>query len=124
MSTTSAPVDRGVDEFALAGLTPVASRLVKPPRVGESRVAMECKVAQVMQFKSAAGKTLGGWMVFGEVVAVHIDATLLKDGVYQTALARPLMRAGGLEGYALMTEESMRRIKRPPVEDNRASHGS
>lgn len=123
MATTSAPVAHGVDEFELAGLTPLKASKVQCPMVAESRVTMECRVANVMQLQSAAGELLAGWMVFGEVVAVHIDQSLLKNGVYQTALARPLMRAGGLSDYAVVTEASMTRIARPPGEDNSATHG-
>jgi hypothetical protein len=35
------------------------------------------------------------WLVLGEVVAVHIDESLLEDGIYQTAKAQPILRAGG-----------------------------
>ena len=124
MNTTSAEVERGVDEFKLAGLTPVPGRKVAAPRVGESRAAMECKVVNVMQFNDASGRKLGGWMVFGEVVAVHIDETLLKDGVYQTALARPLLRSGGLRDYAVLSEEWVMRMERPPGKRNVATHGT
>ena len=60
----------------------------------ESRAAMECKVTEVVQFKNWKGETVQGWLVLGEVVAVYIDKTLIKDGVYQTALANPILRAG------------------------------
>lgn len=124
MNKTSAEVARGVDEFDLARLTHVPGRIVNVPRVGESRAAMECKVIDVMQFKNSAGEALAGWMVFGEVVAVYIDETLLKDGVYQTALARPLMRCGGLHDYARLTEDWMVKIMRAPGSDISATHGT
>ncbi|MNY72822.1 hypothetical protein D3C86_2114670 [compost metagenome] len=62
--------------------------------------------------------------MLGEVVGVHIDHNLLKDGVYQTALARPLMRCGGLSDYALLSQEWMVEIHRAPDEALRDSHGS
>jgi flavin reductase (DIM6/NTAB) family NADH-FMN oxidoreductase RutF len=113
MNSTSASVPPDVDEFELSGLTPVDSRKVKPPRVGESRVAMECKLSQLVQLRSAAGKAIESWLVLGEVVMVHIDRTLLKDGIYDTAAAHPILRAGGPSGYAEIRPENMFEMIRP-----------
>jgi flavin reductase (DIM6/NTAB) family NADH-FMN oxidoreductase RutF len=113
MNSSAASVPSGVDEFELSGLTPVASRKVKPPRVGESRVAMECKLSQVLQLQSAAGEAIESWLVLGEVVMVHIDRTLLKDGIYDTAAAHPILRAGGPSSYAEIRPENMFEVIRP-----------
>jgi flavin reductase (DIM6/NTAB) family NADH-FMN oxidoreductase RutF len=113
MNSTAATVAPEVDEFSLAGLTPVASTLVKPPRVGESRVAMECRLAEIVQLKSAAGEKLRTWLVLGEVVTVHIDRSLLRDGVYDTAAAHPILRAGGPTAYAEITPASIFHMVRP-----------
>jgi flavin reductase (DIM6/NTAB) family NADH-FMN oxidoreductase RutF len=113
MNSTSASVPPDVDEFELSGLTPVDSRKVKPPRVGESRVAMECKLSQLVQLRSAAGKAIESWLVLGEVVMVHIDRSLLKDGIYDTAAAHPILRAGGPSGYAEIRPENMFEMIRP-----------
>jgi flavin reductase (DIM6/NTAB) family NADH-FMN oxidoreductase RutF len=113
MNSTAATVAPEVDEFALAGLTPAASSLVKPPRVAASRVAMECKVADIVQLKSAAGVSVPTWLVLGEVVMVHIDRTLLKDGIYDTAAAHPILRAGGPTAYAEIRPEVMFDMVRP-----------
>ncbi|MEN9539905.1 MAG: hypothetical protein RLZZ126_2140 [Pseudomonadota bacterium] len=95
MNATCAHVSADTDEFALAGLTPVASRIVRPPRVGESPVAFECKVTDIVRLKSHTGQPADAWVTFGEVVAVHIARRLLIDGRYQTDAARPVLRAGG-----------------------------
>jgi flavin reductase (DIM6/NTAB) family NADH-FMN oxidoreductase RutF len=113
MNVTSAPLAPGESEFAAAGLTPVGSRVVGVPRVGEARAAMECKVVDVIQHKSAAGVPADGWLVLGEVVAVHIDETLIVDGVYQTALARPILRAGRAGDYFEVSEGAMFEMERP-----------
>src|SRR5204862_6453848 len=76
MNTTSAHVAPDVSEFTTSGLTPVASKFVKAPRVGEARAAMELKVMEIKELETREGKKVGCWMVFGEVVAVHIDKTL------------------------------------------------
>ncbi len=113
MNSTAASVGPEVSEFELAGLTPVASRVVKVPRVGEARVAMECKLADVVQLKSAAGEMVRSWLVLGEVVMVHIDRTLVKDGVYDTAGAHPILRAGGPTAYAEIRPDAMFDMVRP-----------
>ena len=99
MSATSAHVPPDVNEFELAGLTPVPSRVVAPPRVGESPVSFECKVTQIIRLQDVQGAPINAWVTFGEVVAVHIAKRLLKDGIYQTAAAHPVLRGGGPADY-------------------------
>lgn len=102
-----------VDEFALAGLTAAPGMVVAAPRVGESPVAMECKVTQIKQLTTLDGRTLETWMVFGEVVAVHIDCALLSDGVYDTAAARPILRGGGPADYFEVLPQGLFQMRRP-----------
>ncbi|MBT2334962.1 flavin reductase family protein [Variovorax paradoxus] len=123
MNRTSVPLAHGEDEFPFAGLTAVPGRLVNVPRVAESRAAMECKVIDIVQFKNTDGDKVSGWLVLGEVVAVHIDKTLLKDGVYQTAEAYPIMRAGGLNDYVQVLPENVFQIARPAGASSPSSHG-
>ena len=113
MNQTSASVAPEVDEFVLAGLTPAASRVVAVPRVAESPVAFECRVTQIVQLQSAAGEPLETWLTFGEVVAVHIDKRLLQGGLYDTASAQPILRAGGPADYFAITPEQRFRMFRP-----------
>lgn len=68
MNASCAAVAPEVDEFALAGLTAVPSRLVGAPRVAESPVSFECKVTQVVQLQGANGDKVATWLVLGEVV--------------------------------------------------------
>jgi flavin reductase (DIM6/NTAB) family NADH-FMN oxidoreductase RutF len=114
MNRTAAPVPHGVSEFDVAGLATATSRHVKVPRVRESRAAMECKVTEIVQFKNVRGEKVTGWLVLGEVVAVYIDKSLIKDGVYQTALANPILRAGRGGDYVEVTQDRMFEMKRPP----------
>ena len=113
MNATSAGAAHGVDEFELGGLTPLSSRSVAPPRVGESPVNFECEVTQIVQLSTAAGAQVESWMVFGEVVAVHIDRALLIDGAYDTAGARPILRGGGLADYFEIGPQALFRMDRP-----------
>jgi flavin reductase (DIM6/NTAB) family NADH-FMN oxidoreductase RutF len=123
MNRTSAPFKHGVSEFDIAGLTPVPSRHVRVPRVGECRAAMECKVVEIVRLRHASGEAAEGWLVLGEVVAVYIDKTLIKDGVYQTALANPILRAGRGGDYVEVTEDRMFEMDRPPGSSHPAFHG-
>ncbi|HTV82370.1 MAG TPA: flavin reductase family protein [Acidobacteriaceae bacterium] len=77
MNACSAEVSPEVDEFALSGLTPMASELVKPPRVAESRVQMECRLRQVIAVSDKPG---GGNLVLGDVLRFHVLETVLRDG--------------------------------------------
>jgi flavin reductase (DIM6/NTAB) family NADH-FMN oxidoreductase RutF len=113
MNATSATVPHEVDEFALAGLTKVPSRVVKAPRVGESRVTFECKLSEIIQLKGADGKKAEAWLTLGEVVAIHIDKALIKDGVYQTAEAHPILRAGRMGDYFEVRPDAMFEMVRP-----------
>ncbi|HEY4204887.1 MAG TPA: flavin reductase family protein [Xanthobacteraceae bacterium] len=113
MNATSATVAHEVDEFGLGGLTKLPSRIVKPPRVRESRVTFECKLSEIIQLKGADGKKAEAWLTLGEVVAVHIDKALIKDGVYQTALAHPILRAGRMGDYIEVRPDAMFEMVRP-----------
>ena len=113
MNLTCAPAPPAVDEFDVAGLTRAPSRLIAAPRVLESPVNFECRVTQIIQLSDAAGGVLPTWLILGEVVAVHIDPALIRDGVYDTAGARPILRAGRMGDYAEITPEAMFEMRRP-----------
>ncbi|HSI51337.1 MAG TPA: flavin reductase family protein [Ideonella sp.] len=113
MNASSAMVAPEVDEFGLAGLTPLASRLVKPPRVAESPVSFECKLTQIVQLQSAAGELVPTWLILGEVVGVHIAKRLLVNGVYDTAAGQPILRGGGPADYFRIAPEQKFKLRRP-----------
>jgi flavin reductase (DIM6/NTAB) family NADH-FMN oxidoreductase RutF len=113
MNITSAPAPPEVDEFTLAGLTPAPSRRVKAPRVMESPVNFECRLSQLIQLTGADGTAVESWLVLGEVVAVHIDPALIVDGVYDTAAAHPILRAGRAGDYAEIRPDAMFEMERP-----------
>jgi flavin reductase (DIM6/NTAB) family NADH-FMN oxidoreductase RutF len=97
MNATSTTED--VDEFEAAGLEAAASLEVKVPRVAAAPVSFECRVTQIIELQTAAGGPSGSWFTVGEVVGVHIDEDLLVDGIYDTARAQPILRAGGPTAY-------------------------
>ena len=113
MNASCAAVPPEVDEFALAGLTPVASRTIAVPRVAESPVSFECRLTQIVQLQGVSGTPVETWLVLGEVVGVHIAHALLKDGIYDTAAAEPILRAGGPADYFTITPDNRFRMFRP-----------
>ena len=113
MNQSCAAVGPEVDEFQLAGLTPEPSRVIGVPRVKETPVSFECRVSQILRLTGADGTETDTWMVFGEVVGVHIARHLLKDGVYQTADAEPILRGGGPADYFGISPDTFFQMYRP-----------
>ena len=105
MVQTSGDWPENVDEFELTGLTPVPSDLVKPPRVGESPVSMECRLHRVIELGAS-------FFVVGEIVRAHVKDEVLTDGRVDIAKLRPLARLGG-DGYSVVRE--VVRMPRPKV---------
>ncbi|AGB78970.1 conserved protein of DIM6/NTAB family [Enterobacteriaceae bacterium strain FGI 57] len=113
MNETSATLPHGEDEFVRAGLTVAPSRLVNAPRVAESPVNFECRLSQCIQLTSADGSAIDTWLVLGEVVGIHIAESLLEEGIYQTARAKPVLRAGGPSAYYTIDEAHRFDLIRP-----------
>ncbi|MCX7727957.1 MAG: flavin reductase family protein [Bacteroidia bacterium] len=76
MNLASSPYPKGVSEFEKAGFTPILSDIVKPPRVKESPVQMECKIQQIIELGKEGG---AGNLVIAEVLRIHIDDKVLDD---------------------------------------------
>jgi flavin reductase (DIM6/NTAB) family NADH-FMN oxidoreductase RutF len=113
MNASSATVASEVDEFVLAGLTPAPSALIGAARVAESPVNFECRVTQILQLRDTSGAEVKTWLVLGEVVAVHIARRLLRDGLYITATAEPILRGGGPADYFAIEQSALFRMNRP-----------
>ena len=94
MNMTSQPISANESEFELAGLTPIASSLVLPPRVKESKITMECEM--VHHYKLENSKTGGATIVIGKIVLFHIDESVLLDN-YKINLEtyKPIARLAG-----------------------------
>jgi flavin reductase (DIM6/NTAB) family NADH-FMN oxidoreductase RutF len=94
LSSKHVPPD--VDELAMAGLTPAPSKLVKPPRVAESPVNMECRYHCTLTLPS---NSAGGvhHVVVGEVIGLHINDDALTDGRVDWLKIQPLARLGYMD---------------------------
>ncbi len=94
MNITSATLEPGVDEMKLAGLASAPSTIVSVPRVARAIASLECKLIETTQMKNSKGELINSWLTLGEVVGIHINDAFLKDGIFDTAAARPLGRCG------------------------------
>jgi flavin reductase (DIM6/NTAB) family NADH-FMN oxidoreductase RutF len=92
MNTASAEVPPEIDEFVLSGLTPLASDLVKPPRVAESRIQMECRLRQLVPVSDKPG---GGTLILGDVLRFHIQNDLLDGFKIDPDKLKAIGRMGG-----------------------------
>jgi flavin reductase (DIM6/NTAB) family NADH-FMN oxidoreductase RutF len=81
-----------VDEFEASGLTAIASDLVKPPRVAESHVHMECKLYLTLEIGALPGS---GSLVLGEVVRFHVDDMYFDDFKIDPDKLKAIGRMGG-----------------------------
>lgn len=96
MRITSAAFPPDVDEFEWAGLTAAPSTVVKPPRVAEAKIALECSLRQLL----FVGE---GRMAFGDVLRVHVSEDVWVDGRIDYGRLRPVGRFGG-NHYATIDE--------------------
>ena len=113
MNLTCIDAPPEINEFELAGLEPAPSRLIAAPRVKRSPVSFECRLTQILRLQGADGRPVDTWMVFGEVVGVHIARHLIVDGSYRTALAQPVLRGGGAGDYFTVRDEDRFEMRRP-----------
>ncbi len=96
MNVTSRHVARGVNEFALAGLTPEPSTLVKPPRVKEAPIHIECRYVKTVELPSWSEK-YPNFVVFGQIVGIHIRDDVMTNGMVDILKVKPLARLGYLD---------------------------
>ena len=96
MNASAVPAPHDVDEFEYAGLSKAESRLVRCPRVAESPLHLECRYTQSVELPSDVPGDQNT-LVFGEVVGVHIDESLLVDGRIDYFKVRPVGRLGYLD---------------------------
>jgi flavin reductase (DIM6/NTAB) family NADH-FMN oxidoreductase RutF len=91
MNITSASFPPEVSEFERAGLTPVHSQMVVPPRVGESPLSLECRVLQILRFGSVP---MVNSFIIGEVVSVHLNDEYCPGGVIDSERLKIVGRLG------------------------------
>jgi flavin reductase (DIM6/NTAB) family NADH-FMN oxidoreductase RutF len=109
MNVTSAHFPADVDEFEKAGLTKENSELVKPPRVKESPVHLECLTVAVYPTLSVPGYA-PNMIVLGKVIGIHIDERVLTNGIVDQ---KKLQLIGRLGGHDYVRVDEVFQMRRP-----------
>lgn len=100
MNVCAVDYPRGVNELEKAGFTAVPSKMVRPPRIKEAPVAMECKLVQIIELGRRPNH-----LVIGEVVWFHYDDGLVNDRYHvDVGRVNPIGRLAGKGGYTRITD--------------------
>lgn len=100
MNQCSAEYPPEIDEFKESNLTPLPSKIVKPPLVKEAKINMECKLLHLVEIGKKPG---AGTVVIGEVVYFHVREDIYEDGKIILNKLKPVGRLGGTE-YCRVTD--------------------
>jgi len=109
MSLASTGYGKGVNEFEKAGFTPVPSERVRPPRVAESPVSIECRVDKVVELAQRPG---AGNLIFAQVELVHVNTDYFTNGVLDTEKLDLVGRMGE-NWYIRAIRDSLFEIPKP-----------
>jgi flavin reductase (DIM6/NTAB) family NADH-FMN oxidoreductase RutF len=110
VSLASTDYAKGINEFDKAGFTMLPSQLVKPPRVAEAPVQLECIVTEVISLGEKPG---AGNLVLAEIKLIHIQEEILDaDGKIDQAKIDLVARLGG-DWYCRVTPESLFQVAKP-----------
>ncbi|RRQ50621.1 flavin reductase family protein [Maribacter algicola] len=110
MSLASTSYDKGVNEFIKAGFTQVPSEKVKPPRVGEAPVAIECTVTEVIELADTPG---AGNLILAKVELVHINDAYLNENAQLDTQKLDLVGRMGGNWYTRSSGASLFEIPKP-----------
>lgn len=106
MSLASSPYPKGVNEFEKAGFTAIPSELVKPMRVKESPVQMECKVMELKEIGNCN-------LVICEIIKIHIDETILGANQFIDQQKIDLVARMGGNWYCRAHGDALFEIEKP-----------
>jgi flavin reductase (DIM6/NTAB) family NADH-FMN oxidoreductase RutF len=110
MSLASSPYPAGVSEFTKSGFTPLGSETIRPMRVAEAPVQLECKVNEVVELGQGGG---AGNLIICEVLKIHIQESILDDnGMIDQKKIDLVSRMGG-NWYCRADQNSMFEIAKP-----------
>lgn len=109
-SLASTEYEKGINEFVKAGFTAIPSLLVKPPRVQESPVHLECKVRDIISFGDHPG---AGNMILAEVLLIHVMEGVLEDTGHVNQAKLDLVARLGADWYCRVTEENLFKVPKP-----------
>lgn len=113
MNQTSMRHSRDIDEFAAAGIESERCTTIDVQRVKDSPAILECRLLQIVELKDLSGSPTQYKLVIGQVVGVHLAKRYLRDGLFHTAEAHPIMRAGYRGQYFTLSPAQEVTISRP-----------
>jgi len=103
MNLSSGTYQPGVDEFELAGLTKAPGKAISAPHVAEAPAVLECKLVKIVDDLPSWREHAFNIMIIGEVVGVHIDDAIVKDGRVDVLGYNPVARMGYMD-YTTVTD--------------------
>lgn len=110
MNLASSPYPAGVSEFTKSGFTPLSSEKIRPMRVAEAPVQLECKVNEVVELGQGGG---AGNLIICEVLKIHIQESILNEnGMIDQKKIDLVSRMGG-NWYCRADQNSMFEIAKP-----------
>lgn len=109
-SLASSPFAKGVNEFVKAGFTPLASDLVRPFRVKESPVQLECNVLEVKELGKSGG---AGNLVICEIIKIHINEAVLNEDNHIDTRKIDLVARMGDNWYCRASGDALFEVKKP-----------
>jgi flavin reductase (DIM6/NTAB) family NADH-FMN oxidoreductase RutF len=110
MSLASCDYPKGTNEFIKAGFTELASELVRPPRVAEAPIQLECIVQEVIALGAEAG---AGNLVLARIKKIHIKEEVLDNNKHIDQAKIDLVARLGGDWYARITEENLFKVEKP-----------
>jgi hypothetical protein len=110
ISLASCDYPKGTNEFIKAGFTPLASELVKPPRVAEAPIQLECIVQEVITLGENAG---AGNLVLALIKKIHLKEEVLDANKNIDQAKLDLVARLGGDWYARITEENLFKVEKP-----------
>lgn len=110
MSLASTDYAKGINEFEKAGFTMLPSKFVKPPRVAEAPVQLECLVTEVIHLGEKPG---AGNLILAEVKLIHIEESILdEEGRIDQEKIDLVARLGG-DWYCRVTKDNLFKVPKP-----------
>ena len=113
MSLASCEYPKGTDEFIKSGFTPVASDLVKPFRVKEAPVSLECRVMEVKPIGEGGGAAN---LIICEVIKMHIDDAILDENLQIDPHKIDLVARMGMDYYCRASGDSVFEVPKPNLQ--------
>lgn len=109
-SLASTEYPKEVDEFKKSGLTPLKSKFIRPPRVAESPIQLECKVRDIITIQEGPGT---GNLVLAEIICMHIQGQYLDENNNMDQAALDLVARLGGNWYCRITKENLFEVPKP-----------